>query len=512
MSEKSSHQRAVRGSRRQKSSGGARRAIRALELVAGTAFCGLLAAAPWLFGSTEDWAIFWLSWGSLAAGAIMLGGALWNRWRGGSKRAAVETPRAAPEKWFWGLNLAVLAFTAIAFWNARATYQSAAQGFQYRDSVIGWLPTSYDAGRTGQALLIYAGCFAMFWSVRHWLRRGWENAAARSESGEAPGTANHRFTALLWVLSINGMLLAIQGILQRLSGSPKLLWLRTSWWSDPLSSFGPFSYRGNAAEYLNLLWPLALGFWWFLGRERRRLDGHRRFFSDGPELLLIPGGVLMLAAAMTTLSRGGALVAIGMLAGLGVLFFRQDKVSRGARIGFLVFLLAAGTAVGTLGWDKLAARFRSAGLSNLSGRGETYENSRQMAADFPWFGTGPGTFRTVYHLYRADTSETWHGYLHDDWMETRVTFGRVGLVLVVGHLVVLAWWLLLLARGKPVIDPAFSAAGAIALAGCLVHAKFDFPFQTYSILCTFVAIAALLTSVAPVRNRAVEPDLTSTNG
>jgi hypothetical protein len=37
------------------------------------------------------------------------------------------------------------------------------------------------------------------------------------------------------------------------------------------------------------------------------------------------------------------------------------------------------------------------------------------------------------------------------------------------------------------------------LLGALVHAKFDFPFQTYSILFTFVVLCSLLTAPASMK-------------
>jgi hypothetical protein len=40
----------------------------------------------------------------------------------------------------------------------------------------------------------------------------------------------------------------------------------------------------------------------------------------------------------------------------------------------------------------------------------------------------------------------------------------------------------------------------LAMASCLAHAKFDFPFQIYSILLLFVLLAAILCSVRLRRN------------
>ena len=52
-------------------------------------------------------------------------------------------------------------------------------------------------------------------------------------------------------------------------------------------------------------------------------------------------------------------------------------------------------------WEKLAPRLKAIFSDDLSGRVEIYRNAEQMARDFPAYGTGPGTFPWVYHLYRA---------------------------------------------------------------------------------------------------------------
>ena len=131
----------------------------------------------------------------------------------------------------------------------------------------------------------------------------------------------------------------------------------------------------------------------------------------------------------------------------------------------------------------------------MSGRAEIYTNSRQIASDFPAFGTGPGSFRSVYHMYRTETKQPWHGFVHDDWLETRVTFGRVGIGLLSINLLLLGFWIF--APGRIGVSRFFSICGVTALAGALVHAKFDFPFQTYSVLFTFIVVAAILTSTSP---------------
>lgn len=125
----------------------------------------------------------------------------------------------------------------------------------------------------------------------------------------------------------------------------------------------------------------------------------------------------------------------------------------------------------------------------LAGREALYAAARPMAADYPWFGTGPGTFETVSQLYpRPDAY--WRPQLHNDWLETRITFGRIGsaLLLLAFAIVLLRWF----APGGIHGGRRFVLLTWLALAGCFIHARFDFPFQVHSILFLVVVIGAML--------------------
>ena len=116
-----------------------------------------------------------------------------------------------------------------------------------------------------------------------------------------------------------------------------------------------------------------------------------------------------------------------------------------------------------------------------------------MAADYPLFGTGPGTFETVFQLYRHSTDTYWPAQLHNDWLETRITFGWLGSGLIALAFVaaVLRWF----ARGGIHGGRRFMILIWLALAGCLVHARYDFPFQIYSIVLLFLVLCAILSNL-----------------
>jgi len=158
--------------------------------------------------------------------------------------------------------------------------------------------------------------------------------------------------------------------------------------------------------------------------------------------------------------------------------------------GLVLLCLAAALILGyALGWKAL--RPRMAQLSEgFEGREQMYDAARPMAADYPVFGTGPGTFESVFQLYRITTDTYWPAQLHNDWLETRITFGWVGcgLIGLALAIVVMRWF----GRGGIPGGRRFTFLIWLALAGCLIHARYDFPFQIYSIVFLFLVLCAVL--------------------
>jgi putative inorganic carbon (hco3(-)) transporter len=130
----------------------------------------------------------------------------------------------------------------------------------------------------------------------------------------------------------------------------------------------------------------------------------------------------------------------------------------------------------------------------LDQREKMFDTARQMGSDYPMFGTGPGTFSTVFSLYRISTETYWPAQLHNDWLETRITFGWVGSALIaMAFATVLARYFV---PGGFYGGRRFVLLTWMALAGCLVHARWDFPFQIYSILFLFLVLCAAVSTMS----------------
>ena len=471
----------------------------------------MLVFSPWAFGTTQPWAIWCMNGAEYGLGALLLmklfirqaRGYVAPRWENFSPRTGALTRRPSPatrrlRRVLAGLTLAVLAECLISALNAAANYNVETRVFEYQPH-LAWLPHSFDGHRTWFYFWMYLGLAGAFWAVGDWLagmtcteERRLLIQARSGSPAEAP-LLPARLRSLLWLLCLNGAVLGVEAIVQRAAGSSRLLfWLQPRVNPGGETQFGPYAYRSNAAQYFNLVWPLSLGFWLTL-----RHAGGR---SAVKSFWLLLSAAIMAACPVISTSRAGALVAGGMLlaallyVGWSSLFLpdasRQPGPSRwGTAGGMLLFLIVAVALGWHFGWDPLFARLEAIG-GGYEGRERMYAAAQPMARDYPLFGTGPGTFATVFQLYRYSYDTFWPEQLHNDWLETLITFGWLGLGLLLAALAVvgLRW----LAPGRSGGDRRLAAMAWLALGGCLVEARFDFPFQVHSTLFLFLVICAIL--------------------
>ncbi len=471
----------------------------------------MLIFSPWAFGTTQPWAIQCMNVAGYALGvllAVKLFIRKWKkypapRWDHFSQRSGLLSRRRHPLTRLLGRALAALTFAVLAYiltsaLNVAANYNPQTGVFQYQH-YLAWLPHSLDAQRTWRYFWMYLALAISFWAVADWLpgmtlaEERALHAGAESGAEKKVPLLPSRLRALLWLLCLNGAALGVEAIVQRAVGSDKLLFLvqpRVNRTWD--AQFGPYAYRSNAAQYFNLLWPLCLGFWWTLQRSGGlRAKAHH---------WLLLCAAIMAACPVISSSRAGALVSAGILI-VALLYlavtsvfsyagWNSDGSFRWGTAGLLVLFAAVTLSLGWyFGWDLLASRMEQFG-EGYQGREEMFAAAQPMAQDYPLFGTGPGTFGTVFQLYRFSDEVYWPEQLHNDWLETRITFGWVGFLLLLAALACV--WLRWFVPGGIRGSRRFVVLTWLGLIGCLVEALVDFPFQVHSTLFLFLVICAIL--------------------
>lgn len=475
---------------------------RVADVGSGWILCVALVFSPWAFGSTTDWAIEVTN-----VAGWLLGFLLALKWL--SRRVAVQAHdsgglRRSSKSRRWitralaAVTILIVAYCLIGALNARAGFNP--QNYQFQThGFIPWLPSSFDSAATWKTLRACLCLVLTFWAVRDWLlggaiersreRRRSSDSDTRSPRGGA--FLSGRLGVLVWILSLNSALLAIQGLAQRALGGTRLLWLIEPHINKTTTAqFGPYAYRSNAAAYFLLAWPLILGLWWAL---RRAVRASQRGWRPQYFNYLLPCLLLAASVPIFSLSRAGLILgSLSILAALAVLLSVHRQSRAQTRYYIFTILSLAFCLSLAIEWKDLTGRLENDSLD--SGRLAIWENTWRMARDYPLFGTGPGSFSSVYFLYRSQADDDWCAQAHNDWLEILATFGTVGTTLLLVAFG-LAVGLVFTDGGFPA-DRVFVGMLWLALGTCLLFASVDFPLQITSIRFLFVIECAILSVVS----------------
>jgi len=467
-----------------------------LDLALGSVLIMMVVLAPWMLGATTSVSM-WI----LNGMGFILGG-LWVSKQFVKVFQLSDWPgELFKQKWCWTTVLLfcfvvfLLTYVYCSALNPRASLQyTFIGGGQYATGVdimyldaIEWLPQSYDKDITLRAFWKYLAISMSFLAAREWFMGTTDKK--RSFDLQSIQFPTIRMEVFLWVLAISSSVLSLIGVLQRLDGTDHLLWFFVKPMNGGDGSFGPYPYRSNGAQYLNLIWPVILGFWWSLRINKVKKSLIRRTGED-PVFILLFLTVIISVGVLVTNSRGGVLILLGLFSGVIILIVVRARGQRSLRGAIFVAVLAVSVFGGWLGGKAIWGRFSTEDISKMSGRNEIYYDVSRMVDDFGWFGSGAETFAPLYFFYR-NKNPSWDAYVHNDYVETIITFGWFGFIFLV-LIYVFVWLIPFFGKGIPA-PPEFIILTGLALGGLLVHAKYDLPFQIYSLHFEFVIICALLT-------------------
>jgi len=209
--------------------------------------------------------------------------------------------------------------------------------------------------------------------------------------------------------------------------------------------------------------------------------------------------VVVLATTIMTKSRAGAVLTLAGLGLVTILYF-AGEIKRGKRALLGLFALAAvGMVVLEAVGGQLAHQIETRGLADPS-RIQAYRSSLAVIHDFPWLGTGLGSFPDVFPAYRTAQAGVWGvwDHAHSTPLELMVEMG------IPFSLLVFALWAAMLAlllraalggTGNRIYVIAATAIGLVAT----LHSMVDFSLQIpgFSIVCGALMGASLASILAP---------------
>jgi O-antigen ligase len=214
------------------------------------------------------------------------------------------------------------------------------------------------------------------------------------------------------VISISAVAYAVFGILSFAIDPTMVLWREKLGYRTVLT--GTFTNRNTAAIYFGsfaVIWLLILADRLAKASPGRSISWIRAAKATlqrpGFPIVRAAAALLVVLSAMfMTGSRAGTLLSLAAMLGALLAFHRKRLSSAGAVAGaaliggavLLVLLQFMGTIV--------TNRFDLNNLSD-SGRLNAYRSTLAIIADFPFFGTGLGTFPLVFPAFRSPEVSTW---------------------------------------------------------------------------------------------------------
>lgn len=249
---------------------------------------------------------------------------------------------------------------------------------------------------------------------------------------------------------------------------------------DPGRLRGTFVNSDHFSFYLELCLPVVMVVGWWLWRHLSSADSIESRLVAAVVPVLI--WVTLLGGVAFSGSRAGLVAAVCAAAAQGVLLALAQRASS-KRLRWLVLpsgLLVAFVGLGILaglGLQQTLGRWLATSAYELTwnDRLRAYGAVLQLWRQFPWLGTGLGTFRESFPLTKPTTlGETWR-HAHNDYLELLATGGVVAAVLLLlAMLPLVARLVRNLEHSHRSEDRAVSVAALGALVAVAVHSMFDF--------------------------------------
>ena len=252
--------------------------------------------------------------------------------------------------------------------------------------------------------------------------------------------------------------------------------------------FGPFVYPNALAGFLVVAFAPTLAWIWV---RARNWDGRVKW------LALVLAGAEMVFCLLLTGSRGGV-VAFGVMA-LTVLWCLAPRRGRRMARAVVVLVMAFAAVIG-LGHH---GGFLHFGTESLGARTDYWRGAIRIIEDHPWVGTGPGTFGSIYPMYKTALTEEAQA-VHNTFLQMWSDSGVLAFVAFAVLWIVAMRDALRLARQRA--GDAAAAAVCGALAGWTVHGLADFDLYVPGVaLPAFVLLGTVQGLKALPRTDSVPP-------
>ncbi len=272
---------------------------------------------------------------------------------------------------------------------------------------------------------------------------------------------------------------ALYGLFLFATGSPTLLWYRKPEYVTG-RVHGTYRNPDHFAGYMEMVIPLHL--------SQVLTWRHRSLYTTeerSKRLLGIFLVVVLTISLFFSISRAGIVAFVASFAFWTFLNLKEKERERARLTGYLwFFLILLAAYLLWIGLDPILERFFQTAQEIERGRTLVWKDTLKMIKDFPIFGTGLGTYRHSFPLYKTLPQQVFFSHAHNDYLEL---LAEGGLALIIPFLWgmgrILKWSL-----SSPSLITRGATTGVVAL---LIHSFFDFNFHIPANAYIFFTLAGI---------------------
>jgi O-antigen ligase len=262
------------------------------------------------------------------------------------------------------------------------------------------------------------------------------------------------------------------------------------------NNFGfPFVNRNHFAGNMELAVPLVIGY---------ILSG-----LEKPQKIIFAFiAVILTVSLFLSLSRAGTLCFLGSIIFM-ISAFRLRRSLRGKVTLIYALIIISFILLLVMGIDPFLERFGVIFKEDIFGRESRlhiWRDTLKIIRDFPVLGTGLGTFRNIYPMYKTLAVQARVFYAHSDFLQLISEVGFIGLGLAAWFLITFfkevyfAW----ISRHNPFAKGIVlgGLTGALAI---LLHSFFDFSLQIPANALFFTVTSAMVYKCIFIKFKEDEP-------
>lgn len=310
-------------------------------------------------------------------------------------------------------------------------------------------------------------------------------------------TRRKQIMRIFSLLVIMGIFEAFYGMLELYNRNPRILFYKKIYNLDAVT--GTFVNRNHLSGYLEMIIPLAIGLiiarisLFSLARMKWR-EKLIRLSERGlsTNMLITAGIIVMSLAIILSKSRSGVFLLIFIfilffeltVLYFGMVRFQQKWIKNFLMFSFLIIIIISFY----IGIEATIERFAMDKLLH-GGRPIYWSNVTSIVGDFPLFGTGLGTFASVYPAYEENRMPGHLSHAHNDFLEYLSELGVVGMILLFGGILFMgvSSFLIWRVRRHPEVK-GLAMGGIVAIVVILIHSITDFNLHIPANMVLFTVV------------------------